>query len=70
MLIKINNKPVTVTEEDDKSSLSIPYICVSTLGYTLIFWFLDYVCYTFFFVHPFPWITFVGKIISFIGGLL
>jgi hypothetical protein len=69
MVVKINNKPVIVTENSEEKSFSWTYWCVSGVGYGLIFWILDYVCFTFCFIHPFPWIVWIGKVISFIGGI-
>jgi hypothetical protein len=70
MLIKINKKPIEVSEEPETESKSFIYYCINYTGYALILYLLDYVCYTFFYYHPLPWITFIGKILSFLGGIL
>lgn len=70
MVVKINSKPIEVTEDPETPTFSLTYLTVSALGYSLALWILDYVCFTFCFVHPFPFIVWVGKVIFFIGGLL
>lgn len=65
MLININNKPIKV-EEKPESTFSPVYLAVSTTGYLFILYLLDYVCYTFFYYHPLPWIMWVGKLLSFL----
>jgi hypothetical protein len=58
MLIKINNKPIRVVEEDEEQKdFSIVYFTVSSVGYLLVLWIMDYVCYTFFYVHPLPFVS-------------
>ena len=71
MLITINKKPILVQEESqEEPDKSLIYYGVSYTGYLLILYIMDYVCYTFMSIHPLPWITFIGKILSFIGSLL
>jgi hypothetical protein len=74
MVVKLNNKVITVNDEpmEDKES-SLPYFMVSCCGYSLILWIMDYVCFTFFSIHPFPFLSGVIHNISgwihLIGGL-
>jgi hypothetical protein len=70
MLVTINKKPIEVKEEPETPTFSPVYLTVSTIGFTLILYLMDYICNIFFFIHPLPWIQFVGHIISFLGGLL
>jgi hypothetical protein len=70
MLIKINSKPVEVIEEStEEKSFDSVYLCVSTIGYLMIFYIMDLCSSTFLGIHCFPWITWIGKIISWWGGL-
>jgi len=67
MLIKINKKPIPIeTETKEPSSFNPVKLCVSTIGYFLILYLMDYISYIFFFKHIFPIIHTIG---SFIGGL-
>jgi hypothetical protein len=68
MVIKINRKPIKIEEEPEKPA-SIPYIVVSGIGMFLALWIMDLVCFTFLYIHPFPFTTFITKLIAFIGGL-
>lgn len=66
MVVKINSKPIKIEEEPKQEHTFNPvYLAVSTIGFALILWIMDYVCYTFFYIHPIPWIVWVGKVISF-----
>lgn len=70
MLININNKPIRVKPEtEEQKEFSPVYLAVSTSGFLSILWIMDYMYFTFFFKHPFPWIVWVGKILSIIGGM-
>jgi hypothetical protein len=52
MLIKINKQPIHVVEPDEKErDFSWVYMCVSTIGFTLILSLMDYICYIFFGTH-------------------
>lgn len=64
MVVKINKKPITVTDEtaSDKN-IDWVYIGVSTAGYVGLFSLLDYACYTFFYIHPIPLIQYVTSFI-------
>jgi hypothetical protein len=74
MVVKLNSKVIDVVEnnKEDKEK-TITYWCVSTLGYVLVLFIMDMVCYTFFYIHPFPilnWLfTGISGWINFIGGL-
>jgi hypothetical protein len=68
MLVKLNHKPIEVVEDNEKNKeFSVVYCCVSTMGYVLALFIMDMVCYTFFSIHPFP---FLNWLFGFIGGLL
>lgn len=68
MLVKINKKPIDVMDEDKEEKDFDPiYLCVSTIGYILAMFIMDMVCYTFFYVHPFP---FLSWLFNLIGGVL
>jgi hypothetical protein len=75
MVIKLNKKVLTVDDEtkEDKEK-TIPYFLVSCTGYGLILWIMDMVCNTFFFIHPFPFLSIllhsISGWITFLGGLL
>ena len=74
MLVKLNKRVIEVTEDNEKENeKSWVYWGVSACGYVLVLWIMDIVCYTFFYIHPFPflsflfhgvsgWITFVGRL--------
>jgi hypothetical protein len=65
MLVKLNNKPIDVVEDADKEKGFDPiYFTVSCVGYGLVLWIMDIVCYTFFYTHPFPFLTWLFKGIS------
>lgn len=66
MVVKINSKPVHVTENDEDKGIDWLYVSVSTMGYTFLLWFLDYVCYTFFYIRAIPGIHWIGDILSWI----
>jgi hypothetical protein len=60
MLVKLNKKPIHVTDNDDQKGIDWIYLGCSCIGYLLILCLLDYVSYTFFFrhIHPFlGWLT-------------
>jgi hypothetical protein len=67
MIVKINHKPIRVEEEDEGIGFSWTYLIVSTCGYLLALWMMDFVAFTFLHVHPFPFIKFVGVILSWFG---
>lgn len=66
MVVKINNKPVHVTTDEEDKGIDWLYVCISTSGYAFLLWFLDYVCYTFFYIRAIPGIHWIGDIISWI----
>jgi hypothetical protein len=67
MVVKINSRPVLVAEEEEKEPINWVYLTVSTCGYLLALWIMDFVAATFLHVHPFPFIKFVGVILSWFG---
>ena len=74
MLIKLNHKPIDVIEDDKEDKEYTPvYWCVSGVGYVLVLWLMDMVCYTFFYIHPFPFLSILFHAISgwitFLGGI-
>jgi hypothetical protein len=74
MLIKLNNKPIDVVEDnEEEKEKSLVYWGVSTVGYVLVLWIMDMVCYTFFYIHPFPFLSWlfhgVSGWITLLGGL-
>jgi hypothetical protein len=65
MVIKINSKPIKVTEENEEEQpKGWLYVVVSGIGYILCFVLLDYVCYTFLSIHPFPFLSWLGRWLS------
>lgn len=67
MLVKINNKPIRVEEDAEKKGISWVYLVVSSTGYLLVFYVLDLAAHVFLGVHPFPFIKFVGVMLSWFG---
>jgi hypothetical protein len=65
MLVKINDKPIKV-EEKEEIPIDYIYLTIVTIGYALIFWIVDYVIFTFFLYHPFPFISWITNVIKFI----
>jgi hypothetical protein len=60
MSVKINQKPIVVREDNGKEKdFSLIYFTVSCIGYFMVFWILDYCCFTFLGVHPFPFIKWI-----------
>jgi hypothetical protein len=71
MVVKINSKPIHVVEPDaEEKDFSWVYMGVSSLGYLMAFWVLDYCAYLFCSVHPFPFIVWVGKVLAWLGVVL
>jgi hypothetical protein len=70
MVVKLNKKVITIDDEpiQEKES-SISYFMVSCCGYGLILWIMDYVCFTFFTIHPFPLLSSLFTIVSGIFGI-
>ena len=65
MVVKLNQKPIVVRDDDNEDKDFSPvYLAVSTLGYLLIFWIMDYSCFVFFGIHPFPFLKFIGGLFS------
>ena len=63
MLVKINKKPITVSEDTNKEKdFDSVYFSVSCVGYGLILLLMDYVCYTFFGVYAFPLLHYVWRL--------
>jgi hypothetical protein len=61
MVVKLNSKPIMVRDEDNGvKDFSSVYFAVSCIGYTLALWVLDYSCFLFFGIHPFPYIKWIG----------
>jgi hypothetical protein len=61
MLIKINNKPIKVTKEEDEKPFSPVYLGVTCVGYLLILSLLDYICYIFFHTPAIPFISWIWR---------
>jgi hypothetical protein len=66
MLIKINKKPIHVTEEDDSEGIDYLYLGVTVCGYLGVLSLLDYTSYLFIGKHIFPFITWLTKLLLFI----
>jgi len=66
MLVKINKKPIEVKEESEERTFDPVYFCVSMTGFAFIFWLVDYVVFTFFFIHPFPFMSSVAEVVRWI----
>jgi hypothetical protein len=65
MVVKLNHKPIVVRDEDsEEKDFSPVYFAVCCIGYLLIFWVLDYCCFIFLGVHPFPFIKLIGSILA------
>jgi hypothetical protein len=65
MVIKLNQKPIVVREDnEDQKDFSPVYFAVSCIGYALILWIMDYSCFMFFGLHPFPFLNWLFKIIG------
>lgn len=67
MVTKINGKPIKVKEEEDKDGIDWLYLGVTVTGYSLLVYVLDYAAAIFVGIHPFPFIQFVGVILSWLG---
>jgi hypothetical protein len=62
MVIKLNQKPIVVRDEDaEEKDFNPVYLTVCCIGYALIFWIMDYSCFVFFGFHPFPFLNFIYK---------
>jgi hypothetical protein len=65
MVIKLNKKPIVVKDEDaEEKDFSPVYFGVSCVGYAFILWIMDYSCYLFFGIHPFPFLNFLFKFLG------
>jgi hypothetical protein len=67
MVVKINSKPIKVQEDEDDDKHSWVHFGVSMVGYLLAFYMMDLAAYLFLGVHPFPFIKFIGVILSWFG---
>lgn len=71
MVVKINNKPIQVRQEED-SEFSWTYLCVSTFGYGLVLYMMDFVARIFIGTSPMPWlhntVGFIIHVINYIGA--
>lgn len=70
MVIKINSKPIKVEEDGEKEwyqEVDWLYLSISTTGYLLALYAMDLVAAVFLGVHPFPFIKFIGVILSWLG---
>lgn len=67
MVTKINGKPIRVEEKEDKDGIDWVYVGITVCGYSMIFYVLDFAASIFLGVHPFPFIHFVGGILSWLG---
>jgi hypothetical protein len=63
MLVKINKKPIHVTDETDTEGISWVYMTVSSIGYLLILTLMDYSCYLFIGKHIFPFLGWLTKLL-------
>lgn len=64
MKVTINRKPLRVEEEKEGLGINWVYLSVSTIGYFLIFYVLDLAGAAFLGIHPFPFVKFIGVILS------
>lgn len=70
MVVKMNGKPILVSEEEKErwyEGIDWVHLGMGTAAYSLVFWVLDYAAYLFVGTHPFPFIKFVGVILSWFG---
>lgn len=67
MLIKLNNKPIKIEEKPAPANPDYVLISVSTLGTLIILYLMDCIAYSFLYIHPFPFIKFIGVILSWFG---
>jgi hypothetical protein len=70
MVVKINNKPIQVTEDQDEvwyKEVDWFHISMTTIAYLLVFHVLDLAAASFLGAHPFPFIKFIGVILSWFG---
>lgn len=63
-VVKINNQPVQVRQEDDKNKIDWFYLSVCGTGTLLALWFLDCVAAMFVGTHPFPWTQWISVVFS------
>jgi hypothetical protein len=70
MVVKINSKPIQVMEEEEKERIDWLYLSVTIVGYGLIAWVVDYMCFSFFYVHPLPFISKMGGVVTWIMSFL
>jgi hypothetical protein len=69
MLIKLNNKPIKVEEMSDREPPDYVLLSVSTLGTLTILYLMDCIAYSFLYIHPFPFIQFIGTILNVLSKL-
>lgn len=63
MVVKINKKPIKIKDESmEDKDFNYVYVGVCGVGTFLLLGLLDYICYLFFYVHPFPFTKFLGVI--------
>lgn len=61
------NNNIKVKRKEDETQTDYVLLCVKLTGFIFIIYLVDYVCFTFFFYHPFKWITWVGGLLSWIS---
>jgi hypothetical protein len=66
MVVKINNKPMQVKEDED-NLFSPTYIAVSSFGTLSMLWLFDHVCRLFVYESPFPW---MHDAVEFLAGVI
>jgi hypothetical protein len=71
MVVKINHRPIRVEQDEDElvwyKRINWVYMGVSVSGYLLCLYIMDLAGYLFLGIHPFPFIKFVGVILSWFG---
>jgi hypothetical protein len=67
MVVKINKKPIKVVDQSEETKETTwVYTSVSCVGYLMAIWLLDYYFYVFFYIHPIPFVAWLGKVIFWI----
>jgi hypothetical protein len=62
MVVNINKKPIKVVEDNgEHKEKGWVYVGVSCLGMVMGLALLDYIAFVFFYIHPFPFVAWLGK---------
>lgn len=69
MLVKMNGKPIRVSEKDDKNKVDWFYLSGYGVLCTLVLYFVDSLCLSFSSSHVFPFMKYVGEVIRWIGNI-